>query len=102
MARGKELVVCTHGKGGSTALTKDGKWIETPIIHDYSFKDANGAGDSFFSGYLYGILKGKSIEEALKLGTICAGLCITSSELAFEGLSEELVADEYHKYFGNV
>ena len=88
MSRGKEFVVCTHGKGGSTALTKDGRWIETPIIKDYKFKDANGAGDSFFSGFLYGFLKEKSIEECLRLGTICAGLCITSNELSFGNLTK--------------
>jgi len=99
MARGKEFVVCTHGKNGSTTLTKDGRWIETPIIKDYKFKDANGAGDSFFSGFLYGFLKEKSIDDCLKLGTICAGLCITSDELAFEGLSEALIEEEYEKYY---
>lgn len=98
--RGKELVVCTHGKDGSTALTKDGKWIENKIIDDYKFKDANGAGDSFFSGFLYGFIKEKSIEECLKLATICAGLCITSNELACEELSEELINNEYLKYYG--
>lgn len=99
MECGKELVVCTHGKNGATALTKEGKWIEVPIIEDYKFKDANGAGDSFFSGFLYGYLKGKTIDECLRFGTICAGLCITSSELSFEDLSEELINSEYEKYF---
>jgi sugar/nucleoside kinase (ribokinase family) len=99
MSRGKEFIVCTHGKGGSTTLTKDGRWIETPIITDYKFKDANGAGDSFFSGFLYGHLKHKSVEECLRLGTICAGLCITSSELAFEGLSEAMLQAEYDKHY---
>jgi acarbose 7IV-phosphotransferase len=99
MARGKELVVCTHGKEGSTALKKDGTWIETPIIEDYVYKDANGAGDSFFSGYLYGYLKERSVEESLKLGTICAGLCISSSELSNEFLSEELLEEEFKKHY---
>lgn len=99
MSRGKELVVCTHGKGGSTALTKDERWIDTPIIEDYRFKDANGAGDSFFSGFLYGFLKGKGTEECLRLGTICSGLCITSGELAYENLSEDLLLAEYDKYY---
>jgi sugar/nucleoside kinase (ribokinase family) len=99
MSREKELVVCTHGKGGSTALTKAGEWIETPILEEFSFKDANGAGDSFFSGYLYGHLKGKSIEESLKLGTICGGLCISSPELSHESLSEKLLEEEFQKYY---
>lgn len=99
--RGKEFVVCTHGKDGSTALTKDGRWIENKIIDNYKFKDANGAGDSFFSGFLYGFLKEKNIEECLKLATICAGLCITSNELAYEELNEELINKEYEKHYGH-
>ncbi|MCX7774136.1 MAG: PfkB family carbohydrate kinase [Clostridia bacterium] len=99
MARGKELVVCTHGTGGSTVLTKEGKWIETPIIR-YPYKDANGAGDSFFSGFLYGYLKGRPVEECVKLATLCGGLCITSSELANPELSEELLEQEYQKHYG--
>lgn len=99
--RGKEFVVCTHGKDGSTALTKDGRWIENKIIDDYKFKDANGAGDSFFSGFFYGFLKEKTIEECLKLATICAGLCITSNELAYEELNEELINNEYEKHYGH-
>lgn len=99
MEKGKEFVVCTHGKGGSTALTKNRQWIETPIIKEYKLKDANGAGDSFFSGFLYGFINEKSIEECLKLGTICAGLCITSEKLAFEGLNEKLLKCEYEKYY---
>jgi sugar/nucleoside kinase (ribokinase family) len=99
ITRGKEFVVCTHGKGGSTTLTKDGRWIDTPIIKDYKFKDANGAGDSFFSGFLYGFLKEKPIEECLRYGTICAGLCITSNELAYEGLNERLLESEYERCY---
>lgn len=98
--RGKEFVVCTHGKDGSTALTKDGRWIENKVIDEYKFKDANGAGDSFFSGFLYGFLNERPIEECLRLATICAGLCITSSELAYEDLNEELINKEYEKYYG--
>jgi sugar/nucleoside kinase (ribokinase family) len=99
IARGKELVVCTHGKGGSTALTREGRWIETPIIGDYVFKDANGAGDSFFSGFLYGFLKERPVEDCLRLGTVCAGLCISSAELAFEELSEGLLLSEYERCY---
>ena len=32
MQQGKKLVVCTHGNGGSTALTSSGEWIATPIL----------------------------------------------------------------------
>ena len=99
ITEGKELVVCTHGQGGATALTRDGQWIEMPIIPDYEFKDANGAGDSFFSGFLYGYLKGESVATCMKYATIVAGLCINSNELAFKKLSINLLEIEYKKYY---
>lgn len=89
MGEGNELVICTHGKGGAIALTKVDQWIEMPIISDYEFKDANGAGDSFFSGFLYGHLKGESVANCMKYVTIVAGLYINSYELAFEDLTSD-------------
>ena len=83
----------------ATALTKTGEWIELPIISDYKFKDANGAGDSFFSGFLYAYLNGKSIIDCMKYATILGGLCISSYELAHEKLSAELVEQHFLKYY---
>ncbi|MEK4511392.1 carbohydrate kinase family protein [Paenibacillus anaericanus] len=97
--KGTKLIVCTHGKKGATSLTEDGVWSNSSIIADYPYKDANGAGDSFFSGFLYGYLHNKSLEECMGLATICAGLCITSEELAYPSLSEEVVTQEYEKYY---
>ncbi|MCX8130398.1 MAG: carbohydrate kinase family protein [Clostridia bacterium] len=94
-SKGKKLIVCTHGKKGATCLAESGDWIQTDIIDKYRYKDANGAGDSFFSGFLYGYLQNKSIEECLRFATICAGLCITSEELAYKDLSEEILNKEY-------
>ena len=78
---GKKLVVCTHGKEGSTALTSDGKWLETPVIGDYTRLDTNGAGDGFFAGFLYGHSEGYDLPTCLRLGTIVGGLTVSSTEL---------------------
>jgi sugar/nucleoside kinase (ribokinase family) len=95
---GKRLVVCTHGKDGATALTPDGQWYDVPIILAYPRRDINGAGDAFFSGVLAAHAEGRPIVECLRVGTIVAGLCITSPELALPELSAELVAREYAKF----
>jgi sugar/nucleoside kinase (ribokinase family) len=100
IARGKRLVVCTHGAGGSTALTAAGEWIETPIVATYARRDTNGAGDAFFSGVLYGHSRGLGIRQCLRVGTVVGGLCVTSHELAHAGLSEALVAAEYERAYG--
>lgn len=97
---GKRLVVCTHGARGSTALTPAGEWLETPIIEKYSPLDANGAGDSFFAGLLYGHMRGLGVRQCLRLGTIASGLCVTVRELAFPGLSPALIEAEYAAVYG--
>ncbi|WP_058301921.1 carbohydrate kinase family protein [Gorillibacterium timonense] len=98
--RGKKLVVCTHGKKGATYLSEDGVWGDIDIIEDYTLTDANGAGDSFFSGFLYGYLRNRTLEECMRLATICAGLCITAKELVYPNLNEQLLLQEYAKHFG--
>ena len=97
--QGKNLVICTHGKEGATALTGDLRWIEVPIISEYKLKDSNGAGDNFFSGFLYGYIKGYNINECLKLASIAGGLCISSKELVNDNLSEKKLEEEYNNYF---
>ncbi|MBN1875773.1 MAG: carbohydrate kinase family protein [Anaerolineae bacterium] len=99
--RGKKLVVCTHGKDGATALTVYRQWIETPSIAAYKLRDTNGAGDSFFSGFLYGHTKGYSTNKCLRIGAIVAGLCITCQELAYPDLSEARMEIEYKKHYGD-
>lgn len=96
---GKKLIVCTHGKEGATALTQNGNWIDVPIVDSYKRVDTNGAGDSFFAGYLYAHDKGYEVKKCLQIASIVAGLCVTSHELAFEDLNEKLLLDEYKKHF---
>jgi len=98
---GKKLVVCTHAKKGATALTENGEWIETPIINSYKMKDANGAGDAFFSGFLYGFSKNYATEKNMQMATISAGLCIGSEHIASEQLTSIFLEKEYNKYYNN-
>jgi len=97
---GKKLVVCTHAKEGASALTEKGEWFEVPIVNAYQLVNANGAGDAFFSGFLYGFDKGYETLACLQYATICAGLCITSKSLSYQELNPEFVEQEYQKYFG--
>ncbi len=94
---GKKLVVCTHGKLGSTALTSDSNWIETPICSEYQQVDTNGAGDAFFAGFLYGYSHSYPIEKCLRMASIVAGLCVTSHELAYSDLYPKLIEVAYKK-----
>ncbi|MBQ4821951.1 carbohydrate kinase family protein [Aquimarina sp. MMG016] len=96
--QGKKIVVCTHGKDGASVITPDG-WMDIPIIDKYVMKDTNGAGDAFFSGFVYGHSKEYSIRKCMQLATISAGLCIQSDEIANHDLSAKRIDQEYQKYF---
>ena len=97
---GKKLVVCTHGKKGSTALIDDGRWVDMPAIEQPSPVDTNGAGDAFFAGFLYGYAQGYDVEVALRYATIAGGLCTLSQELAFPHLSVGRIEADYLKHYG--
>ncbi len=91
---GKELVICTHGKKGATSLTNNGEWIEQPAFTSFKLVDANGAGDNFFAGFLYGYLQNKPIKDCLKYAALCGAYCITSKALVFENLSSALLEEK--------
>ena len=38
--------------------------------------DTTGAGDAFNAGFLYGLLKGKNLEDCARIGNYLASLCI--------------------------
>lgn len=64
--RGPELVVATLGEQGSLAY--DGKTFAAHGITSCPVVDTMGAGDSYIAGFLFGIVEGLSIEEAMHKG----------------------------------
>ncbi|MED1205953.1 carbohydrate kinase family protein [Heyndrickxia acidicola] len=93
LLNGKKLIICTHGNKGSTILSQDG-WLETPALK-YDITDTNGAGDAYFSGFLYGVIKGYELMKTAKMASIVGGLAVTSKELVSETLSAEKLEEEY-------
>jgi sugar/nucleoside kinase (ribokinase family) len=100
IAAGKQLVVCTHGRRGATALSQASGWLEVPAASGYAALDTNGAGDAFMAGYIYGHAQGWDVLRCLQTATIAAGLAVTSRELAAERLEPELVLQEHQRLYG--
>lgn len=98
--RGKKLMVCTHAENGANAMTSEGEWIYVPAIQDYPLVNSNGAGDSFFAGFLYGYSRGYPIKTCMEYGSICAGHCITSNEITSENLKSGLLESDYRNLYG--
>lgn len=62
-----DIVVITNGKKGSIAF--DGEKIYHARIYKSRIVDTVGAGDAFGSGFTAGIIMGRGIEYALRLGS---------------------------------
>jgi acarbose 7IV-phosphotransferase len=95
IAAGKLLVVCTHGRAGSSALDAEGNWFECGIAQGYTLVDSNGAGDAYFSGFLYAFAGDKSIAECMRYGATAAAMCINSEYLYHQALSPEMLEKHY-------
>lgn len=72
--RGSQIAVATLGENGSLAY--DGERFYRSGILATEIVDTMGAGDSFIAGFLFGTLKGLSIDECMKLGSNTAAKTI--------------------------
>ncbi len=71
---GYKVVGMTLGESGSLMLCED-QFIETKgYAVPNGCKDTTGAGDSFRTGFLYGLLNGESVEQSAKMANAVAAL----------------------------
>jgi 5-dehydro-2-deoxygluconokinase len=71
-----KLVVIKHGGSGSIAYTKDGASHRSGIFRTNVLKTF-GAGDSYASAFICGLMNGKAVSEAMKMGSASASLVIS-------------------------
>jgi sugar/nucleoside kinase (ribokinase family) len=82
IATGANLVVCTHGVRGASALDAAGRWYDVPAVPVDEVVDTNGAGDAFFSAFMLAYLRGAAVDAALTQAAVHAARCVQSPELA--------------------
>ena len=88
---GPKIVVCTLGSKGSVVIT-DKEYFEVKSIKIKKIVDSTGAGDTFAAGFLWGLLKNKSLKESAEVATILATKSLTDygenwmTDELFEGL----------------
>ena len=74
VAMGVEVVAVKLGEKGCYIF--DGRKEYTVPAYSVEAVDSTGAGDAFNAGFLYGYLKGKSLEECGRLGNLVAAMNI--------------------------
>lgn len=69
------LVIIKLGQRGAIARAR-GEVVHVPALK-VKVLDTTGAGDIFNTGFIYGYLRGESLETCLMYGNICGGLSTT-------------------------
>ncbi|MPN24226.1 hypothetical protein SDC9_171620 [bioreactor metagenome] len=62
-----------------------------PAINDFHAVDTTGAGDNFMAGVIYGMTRGDSIKDCLRLGNLFAGQSTTAVGCYGAGITMELI-----------
>jgi sugar/nucleoside kinase (ribokinase family) len=70
------LLVVTRSEHGAIAI-KDGERAEVPAEAISEVVDTTGAGDLFAAGFLAGQARGRSLEDSLTIGAVCAAEVIS-------------------------
>lgn len=88
-----EIVVIKHGGDGSIAYTKDGESHRSGVFKTNVLKTF-GAGDSYASSFIYGLMNGKNVSESMKLGSASASIVISRHSCSDAMPTEEELMDQ--------
>ena len=75
--QGAKIVIIKHGKKGSIAYTADKKAYKVESYHIKLLKSFGG-GDAYGSAFVYGLLAGWTVPQALQHGTAHAVMVVAS------------------------
>lgn len=88
-----KIVVIKHGKEGSIAYTQDGVSHQAQSFPAKVIKTF-GAGDSYASGFLYGVMQGWTMEKSMEYGSAAASIVISSHSCS-DAMPTNLQIQEY-------
>lgn len=69
------MAAVTRSADGATVVTPDGQFTVAPEA--VNVVDTTGAGDLFASGFLAGMVRGRSVEDCARMGCLAAGEVIS-------------------------
>ena len=70
-----KTIITTLGKEGSLLSTPEGE-VSIPAAPERVQNDPTGAGDAYRSGLVKGLVEGRDLETAAKMGTVCGSFAV--------------------------
>ncbi len=92
--QGPEILVITNGRQGAKLFSEKESFFAEDFLGPVV--DETGAGDAFSAGFVAGLVKGRPLAEALKLG-MANGAAVVGQFGAKPGLLQEKEIDEWLK-----
>lgn len=92
-------IITTLGENGSLVCTRDQE-VKIPAARASKVLDPTGAGDAYRAGLIKGLVTGKSLVDAARMGAICAVYAIESHGTQGHYFSHEEFWARYEANFG--
>lgn len=93
-----DVHIVTLGEQGST-VTTDGDTIHIPPCTVIEVKDPTGAGDAYRAGLIKGLVEGVDLEQAARVGSLCATYAIEQYGTQEHTFTFETFAQRYVENF---
>ncbi|NLZ77355.1 MAG: carbohydrate kinase family protein [Spirochaetales bacterium] len=91
--------VVTLGREGSVALSEEGETIRVPAV-DVAVVNTTGSGDSFAAGFIYALLRKRSLMECVQTGGLFGSMTASVKESISPRIGPEL-AERLEDYYGS-
>ena len=91
-------IITTLGEDGSLICTRDQE-IKIPAARASRVQDPTGAGDAYRAGLIKGLVLGKSLPDAARMGGVCASYAVECHGTQEHGFSQEEFWDRYQANF---
>ncbi|OEU78470.1 MAG: carbohydrate kinase [Desulfobacterales bacterium C00003060] len=91
-------IITTLGEDGSLICTRDQE-IKIPAARASRVQDPTGAGDAYRAGLIKGLVLGKSLPDAARMGGVCASYAVECHGTQEHWFSQEEFWDRYQANF---
>jgi adenosine kinase len=91
-------IITTLGENGSLVCTGDQE-VKIPAVSASTVLDPTGAGDAYRAGLIKGLVMGRSVQDAARMGAVCGSYAVECHGTQEHRFSQEEFWARYHANF---